>query len=123
MSDSDDDSLTRTVITRGNLSGPKRAAEDDRAHYLVVVEGEQLRLRNELGPGKMVLGRAEPADIVIAESQVSLQHCRVGLVMGELFVTDLESSNGTFISGNRISGSKHVAPGERVTIGATVLEH
>lgn len=123
MSDSDDDSLTRTVITRGNLSGPKRAAEDDRAHYLVVVEGEQLGLRIELGPGKLVLGRAEPADIVIADSQVSRQHCRVGLVMGELFVTDLESSNGTFISGNRISGSKHVAPGERVTIGATVLEH
>lgn len=123
MSDSDDESLTRTVITRGNLSGAKRAGDDDRAHYLVVVEGEQLGLRIELGPGKLVLGRAEPADIVIADSQVSRKHCRVGLVMGELFVTDLESSNGTFVSGNRISGSKLVAPGERVTIGATVLEH
>lgn len=121
--DPNDEALTRTVITRTGLLGSKPGAEDDRAHYLVVVEGEQLGLRIELGPGKLILGRADPADIVIADSQVSRRHCRVGLVMGELFVTDLESSNGTFVAGNRISGSKLVAPGERVTIGETVLEH
>jgi serine phosphatase RsbU (regulator of sigma subunit) len=123
MSDSNDESFTRTVISRAGVPGSKPAAEDDRAHYLVVVEGEQLGLRIELGPGKLVIGRAEPADVVIADSQVSRKHCRVGLVMGELFVTDLESSNGTFVAGARISGSKMLAPGERVTIGATVLEH
>ena len=122
MSDQDDESLTRTVITRSGVTG-KPGADDDRAHYLVVVEGEQLGMRIELGPGKLVIGRAEPADVVIADSQVSRKHCRVGLVMGELFVTDLESSNGTYLAGARISGSKLVAAGERILIGATVLEH
>ena len=119
----DEEFGTRTVIMRTGVPGSTPAADDDRAHYLVVVEGEGLGMRIELGPGKLVIGRQEPADIVIPDTQISRKHCRVGLVMGELFVTDLESSNGTFVSGTRISGSKHVAPGERITIGATVLEH
>jgi serine phosphatase RsbU (regulator of sigma subunit) len=43
--------------------------------------------------------------------------------MGELFVTDLGSSNGTYVAGRRITGSSLVAPGERLAIGTHVLEH
>ena len=124
MATPDDEEFgTGTVIMRTGVPGSTPAAEDDRAHYLVVVEGEQPGMRIELGPGKLVIGRQEPADIVIPDTQISRKHCRVGLLMGELFVTDLESSNGTFVAGGRITGSKLVAPGERITIGGTVLEH
>jgi serine phosphatase RsbU (regulator of sigma subunit) len=70
-----------------------------------------------------VFGREEPAGVVIADPLVSRKHCRVGLVMGELSVTDLGSSNGTFVAGRRLSGSCLIAPGERITIGTHVLEH
>ena len=71
----------------------------------------------------MVIGRSEPAGIVIADALVSRNHCRVELTVGELFVTDLGSSNGTFVAGRRISGHTLVAPGERITIGTHVFEH
>jgi serine phosphatase RsbU (regulator of sigma subunit) len=116
-----DEAGTRTVI--GSVGRARPPAEDDRAHYLVVVEGGQPGMRIELGPGKLVIGRQEPADIVIPDTQISRRHCRVGMVMGELFVTDLESSNGTYVAGAKITGSKLVAPGERITLGNTVLEH
>jgi serine phosphatase RsbU (regulator of sigma subunit) len=114
---------TRTVIMRPGVPGSAAAADDDRAHYLVVVEGEGIGTRIELGPGKLVIGRQEPADVVLPDTQISRRHCRVGLVMGELFVTDFESSNGTYVAGSRITGSKLVAAGERIAIGGTVLEH
>ena len=38
-------------------------------------------------------------------------------------MTDLGSSNGTFVASERVTGSKLVAAGERITVGGTVLEH
>lgn len=119
---SDDDDGTKTVIGRPAGLGPRGAA-DDRAHYLVVVEGEDRGRRYELGDKPVVIGRSAPAGIVVPDALVSRSHCRVGLAMGEVFVTDLNSSNGTFVAGERITGSFLVAAGERITVGSHVLEH
>ena len=97
-------------------------AGDDRAHYFVVVEGTERGRRIELATS-LVIGREEPASIVIADSQVSRKHCKLALIMGEVFLTDLGSSNGTFVGGQRITGSRIIPPGERFTIGDHVLEH
>ena len=117
----DDDTGTRTIIARPGAPGA--AADDDRVHYLVVIDGAEPGRRIELGDKAVVFGREEPAGVVIADPLVSRKHCRVGLVMGELSVTDLGSSNGTFVAGRRLTGSCLVAPGERITIGTHVLEH
>src|SRR5579862_3006167 len=76
---------------------------DERAHCLDVIEG--------LEPGHCFLvtargatiGRTPPADILLADSEVSRSHCRLTLESGILIVTDLNSTNGTFIDGVRIS--------------------
>lgn len=115
------DTVTNTVVARPGAPGA--SAEDDRAHYLVVVEGVERGRRWEIAGKDTVFGRAEPADIVIEDPQISRRHCRVGLVMGEVFVTDLGSSNGTYIGTRRLSSPGLLAAGERITIGNTVLEH
>ena len=116
-----DDDVTRTVIARPGA--PAAAADDDRVHYLLVIDGLERGRRFELAGKNIVLGRTDPADIVVQDAQVSRNHCRVGFVMGELFVTDLGSSNGTYIGGARIAAPRVVMPGERFTIGSTVFEH
>lgn len=115
-----DESLTRTL--RARPAGQK-APQDDRAHYLVLIAGSDPGRRIELGERHLVIGRSKPADIVLSDALVSRGHCRVGLVMGELFVTDLGSSNGTFVAGERIAGARLVALGERISVGAHVFEH
>ena len=123
--DPDDDVGSRTVIMRPGAMRAAMAAAlaDDRVHYLVVVEGDEPGRRIELGTQSIVIGRSKPAEIVIPDALVSRNHCRVGVVSGEVFVTDLQSSNGTFLDGKRILGSTLVAPGERITVGTHVLEH
>jgi serine phosphatase RsbU (regulator of sigma subunit) len=118
-----DEPAGRTILARPGAPGTVGAEGDDRAHYLVVVEGAERGRRIELGGEPVVIGRSEPAGVVIADPLVSRSHCRVGLVMGEMFATDLGSSNGTFVAGRRISGSCLIAPGERIAIGTHVLEH
>lgn len=112
-----------TVLIRADTPRPGTSAADGRAHYLAVVEGERAGLRVELGGKPVVVGRVPPADLVIDDSQVSRNHCRVSLVQEEVFVTDLGSSNGTMVDGKRISGNTYLPPGARLQVGAHVLEH
>ena len=50
------------------------------------------------------LGRAVGCTVRIPSSQVSRLHCRLRMENGYLTVEDLESANGTFINGKRITG-------------------
>jgi serine phosphatase RsbU (regulator of sigma subunit) len=118
-----EEALSQTVIMRPGSAGAFAPTVDDRAHYLVVVEGEERGRRIEIAADNLVIGRSKPADIVIPDQNVSRNHCRVGLVLGQLVVTDLGSSNGTLVAGRPITGQGRVAAGERISIGSTVLEH
>ena len=117
----DEAGLGSTVLIRAPVAGA--ATEDGRAHYLCVVAGERAGLRIELGGKPIVIGRVPPADLVIDDSQISRKHCRVSLVMDEVYVADLGSSNGTLVDGKRIASTGLLPPGARLQIGGHVLEH
>jgi len=118
----DDPGNSTTVLIRTS-STPGAAAEDGRAHYLSVVAGERAGLRVELGEKPVIIGRVPPADMVIDDSQISRKHCRVSLMMGEVFVSDLGSSNGTMVDGRRITQTQLLPAGARLQVGGHVLEH
>ena len=117
----DAEDLGATVLIRGTPPAGS-AAEDARAHYLAVVAGERAGLRVELGAKPVVIGRVPPADLVIDDSQISRKHCRVSLVLEEVYVADLGSSNGTMLDGKRISTGLFPV-GARLQIGGHILEH
>lgn len=67
------------------------------------------------------IGRATGADFILDESLVSRVHCRVEVnVSGDLDVTDLGSTNGTFVNGNRVTTARLV-PGDRLKVGRVEL--
>lgn len=111
-----------TLLSRSTIHGP-RSGEAARAHYLLVVEGEGKGQRIAVGANPLVIGRSAPADVVLADQRVSRSHCRVCLAFDELVVVDLESSNGTFIDGQRLTGGASLPVGSRLQLGSHVLEH
>jgi len=55
-------------------------------------------------PGSIkTVGRAPRADFVVDAPLVSRLHCRLTLQPGGLLVEDLESTNGTFVNGERVT--------------------
>jgi serine phosphatase RsbU (regulator of sigma subunit) len=60
---------------------------------------------------------------VLPDGRISRSHCRIVSVMGELYVADLGSSNGTFVNGERVSGTAPLPIGARLQVGSHVLEH
>ena len=73
-------------------------------------------------PGNVrTIGRAVGADFIVNAALVSRVHCRVtALASGELEVKDLESTNGTFVNGQRVEQAR-LAPGDRIQVGRLEL--
>lgn len=97
--------------------------QDDRLHCLELAEDAEGEVRHVVGPLGLKIGRTAPADVVIADSEVSRSHCMVALVNGELLVSDLNSTNGTFIDGNRIAGVEPLPVGSTLQIGKRAFKH
>ena len=52
------------------------------------------------------IGRGSDNDVVLGSKQVSRNHALLSILEGQLYVKDLDSSNGTFINNERIEGNK-----------------
>lgn len=71
--------------------------------------------------GVRTIGRAVGADFIIDAPLVSRVHCRLtALPDGALEVRDLDSTNGTFINGERV-GTGRLAAGDRLGVGRVEL--
>ncbi len=68
------------------------------------------------GPARTV-GRATGADFIVDAALVSRVHCRLtALPDGGLEVRDLESTNGTYVNGERVE-TAHLNAGDRLQVG------
>jgi pSer/pThr/pTyr-binding forkhead associated (FHA) protein len=62
-------------------------------------------------------GRLPRNTIVIMDEQVSRRHAEIVLRHGAAILRDLQSANGTFVNGERISGERTLRDGDTVAIG------
>jgi CheY-like chemotaxis protein/pSer/pThr/pTyr-binding forkhead associated (FHA) protein len=77
-------------------------------------------LSHELGENWVTIGRADGNTFQIAETSVSGRHCEVRLRGDELVVRDLQSTNGTFAAGQKISEGV-LKPGQTLRVGEVEL--
>ena len=68
-------------------------------------------------PGNIkTIGRAPRADFIVEAPLVSRLHCRVAAGATELEVVDLDSTNGTYVNGDRVT-RKALRQGDRLGVG------
>jgi CheY-like chemotaxis protein len=70
---------------------------------LVVISKGLPPASHELGEKWVTIGRAHDNSFQIVEASVSSRHCEVKLRGDELVVRDLQSTNGTFVAGKKVS--------------------
>ncbi len=89
--------------------------------YLLITKGPRTGEKITLSTDSMTIGRVAPADTVIPLDSVSRSHARITRVGVAYTVQDLGSSNGTFVNGERISGSpRSISNGDVVALGGDV---
>jgi len=83
----------------------------------LVREGRRLPLRN----GENVLGRDPEDGINLDSPTVSRRHARILVSAEGATLEDLESKNGTFLKGRRVSSAVSLANGDEIRTGSVVL--
>ena len=80
--------LLSDVARKGNLVGWLVAMDGDQ-------KGEDFRLRD----GQNTVGSGSDSDIVLTDQTVSTKHASIRYKDGKFFLTDLDSTNGTYVHG------------------------
>jgi hypothetical protein len=86
---------------------------------LDVVDRDGEHLQDVLTPA--VIGRGADADVVVDDPDVSRHHARLESENGIVYVSDLESANGTYLNGRRLRQAIEVRPGDRIDVGTARL--
>lgn len=98
-------------------------APDPIANYLVVLEGTAPGKRLEIDVAPVTIGRGAQQTLVCDDRDVSRHHARVSLVNGAVVVEDLQSTNGTFVDEERVTGAVTLKEGARIRLGGQVLKY
>ena len=105
-------------------------------HLGIRMQGDRRRrgtrvvvIRSDTQPGfdfivrdSVVLGRSPEADIELQDPYASEFHLRLASRDGRLVLTDLGSTNGTYVNGRRVTAPVDLNRGDAIQVGKTVME-
>jgi len=78
--------------------------------------------RHRLRPATNAIGRDPESDVPLTwDPTVSRRHAKIEMAGGEPVLTDLSSSNGTFVNGERLDGPRAIREGDELRLGKCVL--
>ena len=88
---------------------------------LTVITGAAAGQMFKVTRGEMLIGRGSTAAIRVVDDGVSRNHARIRYDSNGLCLDDLESRNGTFVNGERITASTVLREGDKIQVGRTTV--
>lgn len=116
------DEDTTFIAKSGSLLGGVLSA-DEITHFLLPSSEGGVQRSIQIRTAPITLGRVPVCDVVLDGSMISRVHCRVQLIGDQVMVTDLNSTNGTFVDGQRIIGTVSLQHGAVLQIGSHKLTY
>lgn len=107
---------------RPTENAPRRLRGARPFSVLAVVDGNLRGSTVPLKESGVLLGRNPECTLVIDDDYASGRHARVYQDDRTWYVEDLDSTNGTFVEGSRITEPTPLKEGTQLRIGTTVLE-
>jgi hypothetical protein len=92
------------------------------AKRLVITSGPREGIEIDLPSEQLTIGRSSESGLVIRDDYTSTHHARLMLWNDQWVIQDLDSTNGTFLDGSRVTLPTPVPLGTPVTIGTTSFE-
>lgn len=115
------------IMDKDVKSGGKNKNNSNRKKYGIEVvnsggstdleEGSVIIVR-----GEVTIGRSDENSIVLSEPFVSGKHAKLFIKNNDLFIEDLNSTNGVFIDDERIEGKIKLLPDDEIKIGSVIFK-
>ncbi len=101
---------------------------NDSASFQATLRGAQVNpnepqvfLQRPLDRPQLIIGRGDECDVRLDGLLISNNHARISQSAHGLAIEDLNSTNGTYVNGQRITGATQLRPEDVVHIGAFML--
>lgn len=89
---------------------------------IVITSGPKAGLELPLGTEPLTIGRSSESGLVIRDDYTSSHHARLVLWGDQWMIQDLDSTNGTWHDGARVSAPMPITVGAPIKVGATTFE-
>src|SRR5436190_22607076 len=88
---------------------------------IIVHEKGGAERREVFDAAELSVGRVQGNELMLPKGNVSKRHARLLYRDGRFIVTDLKSTNGTYVNGRKIAQATIVREGDKIYIGDFVL--
>ena len=115
-------SETRVFTSPAPPVAPERQppAQPPRSYLVVSTDGGR-PVQFDLSGPVIGIGRGSDNDLILDDPQVSRHHCQLKLQQGAYSLTDMGSTNGSYVNGQRVSEIA-LGPGDVIELGGTRIE-
>jgi two-component system cell cycle response regulator len=89
---------------------------------LVQIAGPELGKKYVVEGPELTIGRDDNNDIVVDLDNVSRRHAKILNRRGRAFVSDCNSTNGTYLNTHEVDGEVELASGDHVQVGSSIFK-
>lgn len=113
-----------TVVTKPSDGLLKKQSQSNINVSVTAISGPRTGLSFQIAQNAdMTLGRSPDAGIQVIDTGISREHIHMKFDGVSVIVEDLDSANGTYVNGKRLTGKIEIKNGDQVSIGvSTVLK-
>jgi len=84
---------------------------------LKVIEGAKSGAKVAVKKSEFLIGRSQSCHLCAGSSAVSRQHCAINRTESRVTIKDLDSRNGTYVNGKKLTEETELATGDEITVG------
>lgn len=107
----------------GVFGGRRPPKASDGKRVFIVIEPTEYRGSSYTLSDTLTVGRISDNDIAMPnDTFMSSHHARLELRPDGAWLVDLNSTNGSFVNGQKVTGDRSVRKGDRIQVGSTVME-
>ncbi len=97
-------------------------APGEKKPCLVMIRGDFIGQVYELNDDTTLIGRSDDVDLTISDTSISRKHAQIVHRPDGFFLSDLGSTNGSFVNKEAVSDDSLLTEGDKVAIGHVVFK-
>ena len=112
----------RAVPVEASAEATHITPPPSRPSQLIITEGAQAGAMMQLGDHPITIGRANDIEVSLQDDYASGRHARLFPQGSRWFLEDLNSTNGTYVNGERLTRATPIEPGDEFRVGGTTMQ-
>lgn len=111
------------VLSSTTIASSEPTKQSDKlASRLVVTAGDRSGTEIALSGRQLTIGRAGDSDLIVDDEYASTHHAKLVFINGDWMIQDLDSTNGTYLDGEKVGTPMVVPLNTQVRVGQTTFE-